>query len=122
MNSVHLIGVVSQDPEVKPVRDGLSSVCNLTMETVETWVDKQGVKQSRSEFHQVTFWDKTADFIGETVRKGDWLALEGKLHTSEWTDKRQFKHSRTAVEVRFPYGRVHVLSTVTGQRTDAQEA
>jgi single-strand DNA-binding protein len=77
-NTVQLIGRVGQDTELKTLDSG-SSLVNFSLATNDSYKDKEGVKQERTEWHRLTAWGKTAELIDKMVKKGDEIAIEGKL-------------------------------------------
>jgi single-strand DNA-binding protein len=79
MNKVILIGRVGKDPEVKSFSNG-GQVCTLTLATSEKYKDKQGNKQESTEWHTCKFSDKQAEIVAQYVKKGDQLAVTGKIH------------------------------------------
>ncbi len=87
VNKVTLIGNCGRDPEVRYTPNG-AAVCNLTLATTRTWKDKTtGQKQEEVEWHRVTFYDRQAELVGEYVKKGHPLYVEGRLKTRKWQDK-----------------------------------
>ncbi|WP_312288841.1 single-stranded DNA-binding protein [Stutzerimonas nitrititolerans] len=84
VNKVILVGNVGGDPEVRYAPNG-NAFANITLATSESWKDKQtGQQQERTEWHRVVFSGKLAEIVGEYVRKGQQLYIEGKLRTREW--------------------------------------
>jgi len=84
VNKVILVGNVGGDPEVRYATNG-NAFANVTLATSESWKDKQtGQLQERTECHRVVFSGKIAEIVGEYVRKGQQLYVEGKLRTREW--------------------------------------
>ncbi|MBN22010.1 MAG: single-stranded DNA-binding protein [Bdellovibrionaceae bacterium] len=86
VNKVILVGRLGQDPEVKQTGGG-SSVANFSLATNETWVDKQGQRQERTEWHRIVVWGRLAELCGQYLSKGRQAYLEGKLQTRQWQDK-----------------------------------
>lgn len=86
VNKVILLGRLGKDPEVKFLDNG-GSVCSMSLATRETWTDKGGQKQERTEWHRVVAFGKTAELCGEYLAKGREVFLEGRLQTRKWTDK-----------------------------------
>jgi len=86
VNQVTLIGHLGKDPEVKALPSGVS-VCNFSIATSETWKDKAGTKQEKTEWHNITTFDKLADICGKWLHKGSLVFLQGKLQTRKWQDK-----------------------------------
>jgi single-strand DNA-binding protein len=86
VNKVILVGNVGQDPEVKYTPSGVP-VAKLSIATNERFKDKNVVWQDRTEWHTAVAWQRLAEIVGEYVRKGSKLYIEGKLQTSSWEDK-----------------------------------
>ena len=83
INKVILVGNLGQDPEIKYTQSG-DAVANFSLATSETWKDKAGVKQERTEWHRCVAWRKLAEIIQQYVRKGSKIYVEGKLQTRKW--------------------------------------
>jgi single-strand DNA-binding protein len=87
VNKVILIGNLGKDPEVRYTPSG-SAVANITLATSETWKDKQsGENVERTEWHRVVFYQRLAEVVGEYLRKGAKVYVEGRLQTRKWQDK-----------------------------------
>lgn len=86
LNKVMLIGFTGRDPEVRYTADG-AAIANLSLATTETWKDKSGEKQERTEWHRVAMFGKLAEITGEYVKKGMQIFVEGRLQTRKWQDK-----------------------------------
>lgn len=87
VNKVILIGNLGNDPEVRYTPSG-SAVANLSLATSETWRDKQsGELQDRTEWHRLVFFNRLAEIVGEYLRKGSKIYVEGTLRTRKWQDK-----------------------------------
>jgi single-strand DNA-binding protein len=87
VNKVILIGNLGKDPEVRYTPNGVA-VANLTLATSESWKDKQsGEMQERTEWHRVVFYQRLAEIVGEYLRKGSKVYVEGRLQTRKWQDK-----------------------------------
>ena len=86
VNKVILIGRLGQNPEVRYTPSG-AGVANFSVATNESWTDKSGQKQERTEWHKVVVWGKLAELCGQYLAKGRQVYLEGRLQTREWKDK-----------------------------------
>lgn len=87
INKVILIGNVGGDPEVRYLQNG-DAVASLTLATSETWKDKQtGEKQERTEWHRISCFRRLGEIVGEYVKKGSKLYIEGSLRTRKWQDQ-----------------------------------
>jgi single-strand DNA-binding protein len=96
VNKVILIGNLGADPEVRFTPGG-QAVANFRVATNESWTDKQGQKQERTEWHRIVVWGKLAELCGEYLKKGRQAYVEGRLQTREWTDKENKKNYTTEV-------------------------
>lgn len=87
VNKAMILGSLGQDPEVKPLPNG-GSVVNITVATNENWKDKNtGQNVEKTEWHRIVFFGRLAEIVGEYVRKGSKIYVEGKLQTRKWQDK-----------------------------------
>jgi len=94
VNKVILIGNVGRDPEVRYTPSG-TAVANFTLATTENWTNKEGQKESRTEWHRIVAWGRLGEICGEYLSKGKQVYVEGRIRTNEWEDqegnKRQTK-------------------------------
>lgn len=87
INKVILIGNMGQDPEIRYTTNG-AAVANVTVATSESWKDKNtGEQQERTEWHRVVFFARLAEIVGEYLKKGSKVYVEGRLQTRKWQDK-----------------------------------
>jgi len=86
VNKVILIGNLGKDPEVKYTPQG-TAVAKITVATNERFKDKDGNWQDRTEWHNVTLWQRLAEIAGEYLKKGGKVYIEGRLQTRSWDDK-----------------------------------
>jgi single-strand DNA-binding protein len=86
VNKVILIGNLGRDPETRYMPDG-GAITNISIATTETWKDKNGDKQEKTEWHRVAFFGKLAEIAGEYLKKGSQCYVEGRLQTRKWQDK-----------------------------------
>lgn len=86
VNKVILIGRCGKDPETRYMTNG-EAVTNVSIATSETWKDKSGEKQEKTEWHNLTFYKRLAEVVGEYVKKGSEIYVEGKIQTRKWQDK-----------------------------------
>ena len=87
VNKVSLLGNVGKDPELRYAASG-AAVCQLSVATNRTWKDKTtGDKMEEAEFHRVVFYDRLAEIVGEYVKKGASIYVEGRLKTRKWQNK-----------------------------------
>lgn len=86
VNKVILVGRLGQNPEMRYTPSG-AAVANFSVATNETWVDKSGQKQERTEWHRIVVWGKTAELCNQYLAKGRQVYVEGRLQTRQWQDK-----------------------------------
>ncbi|MDH3627844.1 MAG: single-stranded DNA-binding protein [Acidobacteriota bacterium] len=113
INKVILIGNLGKDPEIRYTTGG-TPVANFTMATTERWSDPSGEKKEKTEWHRIVVWAKQAEFVGEYLKKGRQVYIEGSLQTREWTDRDGNKRYTTEVRAQ----RVQAL----GARPDGARA
>ena len=98
LNKVMLIGNLGRDPEMRHTPSG-TPVANFTLATNESFVDRNGQRQDRTEWHRIVVWSKLAEICGQYLRKGSQVYLEGRLQTRQWEDQKGQKRSTTEVVV-----------------------
>ena len=87
VNKVTLIGNLGADPEVRYTANG-SAVANIRLATAESWRDREsGENQERTEWHRVVFFSRLAEIVGEYLKKGSQVYIEGRLQTRKWQDR-----------------------------------
>jgi len=96
VNKVILVGRLGQDPEVRYTSNG-GAVANFSIATNESWTDKQGQKQERTEWHRIVVWGKLGELCGQYLSKGRQAYIEGRLQTREWNDKDGNKRYTTEI-------------------------
>jgi len=96
LNKVMIIGRLTRDPEVRTTPTG-TSVANFAVATNFSWKDQSGNKQDRTEYHDVVAWRKLAEIIGQYVKKGSKIYIEGRLETRSWDDQEGNKKYRTEI-------------------------
>ena len=97
VNKVILVGRLGQNPEVRYTPSGMG-VANFSVATNESWTDKAGAKQERTEWHRIVVWGKLAELCAQYLAKGRQCYIEGRLQTREWTDKDGQKKYTTEVQ------------------------
>ena len=96
LNRVMLLGNLGADPELKMTSGG-QAVLKLRLATSETYLDRNKVRQERTEWHSVVVWGKRAEALGKFLTKGSRLFVEGGLRTSSYEDKDGNKRYRTEI-------------------------
>ena len=97
VNKVILVGRLGRDPETRYTSSG-QAVCNFTLATDETYKDRSGERQKRTEWHRIVLWAKLAEISQQYLKKGMMVYLEGRLQTRQWDDQRTGQ-KRTSVEI-----------------------
>jgi len=80
VNKVILVGNLGKDPEVRFMPNG-EAVCNFSIATTDSWKDKDGKKQERTEWHNIVMYRKLAEIAGEYLKQGKPVYVEGRLQT-----------------------------------------
>jgi len=96
VNKVILVGRLGADPELKTLGSG-QNVANFTLATGENWVDRDGNKQERTEWHRIVVWGKLAEVCRNHLSKGRQVFVEGKLQTRSWEDQQGQKRYTTEI-------------------------
>jgi single-strand DNA-binding protein len=96
VNKVILVGRLGRDPETRYTGGG-QAVANFSMATDETYRDKNGERQKRTEWHKIVVWGKQAEIAQQYLKKGSLIFIEGRIQSREWQDKEGQK--RTSFEI-----------------------
>lgn len=83
VNKVILIGRLGRDPEMRYTNGG-NAVAAFSIATAESWKDKRGENQTRTEWHRIVVFGKLAEICGEYLSKGKQVFIEGRLQTRSW--------------------------------------
>lgn len=86
LNQVFIIGRLGKDPELRYSQAG-AAVCNMTIATDESFTDRDGNRQDRTEWHRVTAFQKTAENCANFLTKGSLVHISGSLTTRKWQDQ-----------------------------------
>ena len=97
-NSVRLVGNLGMDPEVKSF-DNNKQVARLSLATKESYKNDKGEKVTETQWHNLVLWGNQAKFAGDYLKKGDEVAIEGKLANRNYTDKDGIKRYISEVVV-----------------------
>ncbi len=99
VNKVIIVGNLGRDPEMRTFPSG-DQVANVTIATTDRWRDKNtGENREATEWHRVVFNGKLAEIVGQYLRKGSQVYVEGSLRTRKWTDQASGQE-RYATEIR----------------------
>ncbi len=96
VNKVILVGRLGRDPETRYTGSG-QAVANFSLATDETYKDKSGERQKRTEWHKIVVWGKQAEIAQQYLKKGSLVFVEGRIQSREWQDKEGQK--RTSFEI-----------------------
>ncbi|WP_386694983.1 single-stranded DNA-binding protein [Lonepinella sp. MS14435] len=87
VNKVIIVGRLGNDPEVRTMPNG-EAVANISVATSESWTDKNtGERREQTEWHRIVFYRRQAEVVGEYLRKGSQVYVEGRLRTRKWQDQ-----------------------------------
>ena len=96
VNKVILVGRLGRDPETRYTGSG-QAVANFSMATDESYKDRNGERQKRTEWHKIVVWGKQAEIAQQYLKKGSLVFIEGRIQSREWQDKEGQK--RTSFEI-----------------------
>jgi single-strand DNA-binding protein len=116
INKAIIVGRLGKDPEVKQIGQG-QTVCTLAVATSENWMDKNGQKQERTEWHRIVVWGKLAEICGKYLAKGRLAYIEGRLQTRQWEDQQGQKKYTTEIvasNVQFLSGNTNAERSTSG--------
>ena len=124
VNKVILVGRLGKDPETRYTSSG-QAVCNFSLATDETYKDRAGERQKRTEWHRIVVWAKQAEIAQQYLHKGSLIYVEGRIQTRQWDDREGQK--RTTVEIvannfRMLGGRGDAAAAAAGAGTGSTEA
>ncbi len=115
VNKAILIGRLGRDPEVRYTTSG-SPVCNFSLATDESYTDKSGERQKKTEWHNIVAWKKLAENCAKLLSKGSLCYVEGKLQTREWNDRDGNKRRTTEIVI----NRMRILTPRNGVAPDVE--
>lgn len=97
VNKAILVGTLGNDPDTRYTATG-AAVANISIATNESWKDKgTGELQERTEWHRIVFFNRLAEVVGEYLRKGSQVYVEGRIQTRKWTDKEGIERYSTEI-------------------------
>jgi single-strand DNA-binding protein len=112
VNKVILVGRLGKDPETRYTGSG-QAVCNFSLATDETFKDRSGERQKRTEWHRVVVWAKLAEICQQYLKKGSLIYIEGRIQSRQWDDK-------TTGQKRYSTDIVATGMKMLGSRGDSQ--
>ena len=96
LNRVMLLGNLGADPELRMTQSG-QAVLKLRLATTESYLDRNKVRQERTDWHSVVLWGKRAEALNKILSKGSRVFIEGRIQTSSYDDREGNKRYRTEV-------------------------
>jgi single-strand DNA-binding protein len=96
LNKAILIGNLGRDPEVRYTPSGVA-VANFSIATSETWTNKEGEKETRTEWHRIVAFGRLGEICGEYLAKGRQVYIEGRIQTRDWEDQNGVKRYTTEI-------------------------
>ena len=96
VNKVILLGRLGRDPEVRYMPNG-EAVCNFSIATSETWNDRNGQRQERTEWHNITMYRRLAEIAGQYLKKGREVYIEGRIQSRKYTRKDGIERTAYAI-------------------------
>ena len=117
VNKVIIVGNLGKDPELRHTPQG-NAVANFPVATSESWNDKDGSKQERTEWHRIVVWGKLAELCSKYLSKGRKAYVEGRLQTRAWDDKDGQKRYTTEIVATT----VQFLDSASADRSSSQDS
>lgn len=96
VNKVILVGRLGRDPESRFTSGG-QQVCNFTLATDESFKDRAGERQKRTEWHRIVLWGRLAEISQQYLKRGTLVYIEGRLQTRQWDDRSGNKRTTTEI-------------------------
>lgn len=96
LNKAIVIGNLTRDPEIKALPSGIK-VASFSVATNRVWKDKNGVKQENVDYHNIVVFGRQADIVGQYMKKGSSILVEGRMQTRSWDDASGVKKYRTEI-------------------------
>ena len=96
LNKAIIIGNLTRDPEIKALPSGVK-VASFSVATNRVWKDKNGVKQENVDYHNVVVFGRQAEVVGQYMKKGSSILVEGRMQTRSWDDAAGVKKYRTEI-------------------------
>lgn len=103
INKVIIYGNITRDPELKALPSG-QNVCSFSVATNRTYKDRDGKKQEQTDFHNIVCFGRTADNVGQYMRKGSGIYVEGRLQTRSWEKDGEKKYRTEIVAEMVQFG------------------
>ncbi len=118
-NKVTLIGRLGKDPELGNA--GNKQYCRISLATNESWKGQDGERHERTDWHSITIWGRTAEYVSTRVSKGSLLFVEGQLRNRTWTDQSGNSHKAVEVHVNLN-GTIRILDGSKPREQDQEQS
>lgn len=96
LNKAMIIGNITRDPEVRKTPNG-QTVVSFGVATNRRWTDQAGQKQEQAEYHNIVAWRRLAEIVGQYLKKGSKVYIEGRMQTRSWDDQSGTKRYKTEI-------------------------
>ena len=96
LNKVILIGNLGRDPDIRYTEKG-NAISTFSLATNSNWVNREGVRSERTEWHNIVAWNRLAEICHQIIRKGDQVYIEGRLRTRTWNNESSKAYQKTEV-------------------------
>jgi single-strand DNA-binding protein len=96
LNKAMIIGNITRDPEVRKTPNG-QTVASFGVATNRRWTDQAGQKQEQAEYHNIVAWRRLAEIVGQYLKKGSKVYIEGRMQTRSWEDQSGTKRYKTEI-------------------------
>ena len=96
INRVILVGNVGVDPELNYTTSGFP-VASFSLATNEIWFDADKNKTEHTEWHNIVAWNRLAEFVKKYIKSGQFIYVEGRIHTQRWVDKKEQSHTKIEI-------------------------
>ncbi len=116
LNRITLIGNLGRDPEIRYTQAG-EAVASFSIATSESWKDKNGIKNEKTQWHQVTVWGGLVEIVKNYLRKGSKVCLAGKMIYEKWTDDKGIERTTAKVVLNNFGGYLEMLDKKPEQST-----
>ncbi len=96
LNKAMVIGNLTRDPEIRAIPSGIK-VATFSVATNRVWKDKNGMKQENTDYHNIVVFGRQAEIVGQYMKKGSSILVEGRMQTRSWDDAAGVKKYRTEI-------------------------
>src|SRR3990172_5730897 len=96
LNKAMIIGNLTRDPEIRAIPSGVK-VASFSVATNRVWKDKNGIKQENVDYHNIVVFGRQAEIVGQYMKKGSSILVEGRMQTRSWDDAAGVKKYRTEI-------------------------